>query len=253
MWYALHQLASGATAWSKVRVIRVPCAVRTVFTWSASPLIMVSPRPPRRLRWLAEESPDQRPVSLIVAVTVATADESLDGDRAGRIPAAAMLDRVGHRLPGGQQDVGSRGRVHARCRSANRAAGAGLPGYAPVRPAARWRNCAADAVVGTHRQQDDVIGVAAGRGHPVEQLVTEIPDRQVGTICRPRPAAARILDRVSRPAARSGRRCRAGPGCPPAIPVVPYCVLRRASDAATGGRRPDCRKTGGRSGVTSNG
>src|ERR1700722_12351837 len=61
--------ASATTAWWKLRVIRVPCAVRTVFTWSASPLIMVSPRPPRRLRWLADESPDHRPVSLTVAVT----------------------------------------------------------------------------------------------------------------------------------------------------------------------------------------
>jgi hypothetical protein len=49
---------SRRTARSNVNVIRVPAAVRTVRTPSARPLIMVSPRPRIRLRWLADESPD---------------------------------------------------------------------------------------------------------------------------------------------------------------------------------------------------
>src|ERR1700733_1304856 len=41
------------------------------------------------------------------------ADESLDGDRPELITAASVVDRIGHRLPGGQQDVSFSAHIYA--------------------------------------------------------------------------------------------------------------------------------------------
>ena len=43
---------------------------------------------------------------------------------------------------------------------------------------------------GRSANSDDVVGVAAGRGHPLEQLVAQVPDRKVGAVSRPHPATA---------------------------------------------------------------
>ena len=68
----------------------------------------------------------------------AAADEGFDGDRLARVAAAAVLDRVGHRLPGRQQDVGFPPRIDGDRRKASPAA--------DVAPRAIWSSAAGTTV-----------------------------------------------------------------------------------------------------------
>ena len=104
-------------------------------------------------------------------------------------------------------------------------------------------------VAGTQREHHDVVAVTVGWAHPFQQLVADGLDRAGRHSPRPRPSDGRIHRRASRRAARSVRRYRAGSNCPGAGPPVRRRRAESVSAMASGGRRPDSRKTGGPSGV----